>query len=758
MKNLTLSLFTIFALFNTQAQDLFKEVSEAYENGQPKYIDYLEMENLNRVKRELFNEAGDLIFSMSYNPETGLPDGEFFDLVNKGSFDNGVLNCEDCILVLANSPAVFTYNKDVKNTILEYGNIRNGRWVGEVNRYYQNERTIQGIDWDQTRAMVAAGAWVGYREVVNYGTGDFEKVLYRKYNYNENGLLDGEINLGYAKLNFENGIIKSYVAYDDKNLVIDSLSNSSKIWIVNYKVVKNYGFIVFKDIEEFNPPNYDYDRTINYVIYPDSIAEPLIAVGGVNYYSSKENFKSRHLQSGNLKIGLDQNGMYTEHATASFDAIIKYSYNFNGYYEYHFREGSNGKFFQDLYHYVMYPEKFTLQVFDCGNFEHSESYLGRIHFVLFLKSLAQKNGQPIEFNGNKEDDIGKNYFLKYLKFPNAENINFDFYQGSEVKYEDWSVKLNFIKRNGRYYYLQNDFFTEVISLSDYFIACKESIENKATEIQEIWVWDKMQKEYTQVNFDKLILESNKLNENISENSLKRTLTYFDLTSFEQWTKYYFGIPWDQSALYNFKNQVNEIVNLYNKENEKFEFVKDSLLSSEINRRALVIDSIIPRYLKYENNLIELAEAYNLSNKKGQNIIQLYNKIDNMYTGGSYQYSKEMGNYQFIWAFDLLLALQESILNILNDNEKTKIIAKELDSGSFLDQLSGTRMYYQKQVKPTTIFNQYQTGNPPYFQDWCLNCTYSPSGFEFPNPIVELIIGKHIFFTNQGEPRYKHSMF
>ena len=118
--------------------------------------------------------------------------------------------------------------------------------------------------------------------------------------------------------------------------------------------------------------------------------------------------------------------------------------------------------------------------------------------------------------------------IKYLKFPNAENIDFEPKDkwGSTLSAENWEVKLNFTKQNESrddegnfipttYNYRYVDFFSEVISLSDFFTACKESIDNKATEIQEIWVWDKIQKEYIQVNFDKLILESNKLDERIS---------------------------------------------------------------------------------------------------------------------------------------------------------------------------------------------------------------------------------------------------
>jgi hypothetical protein len=77
--------FLFFLFYNFSfSQDYLKEVSKTFENGQPMFIDYLDIEDLKKVKTDMFNENGDKIFSISFNKENGMPDGEFFDLINKG--------------------------------------------------------------------------------------------------------------------------------------------------------------------------------------------------------------------------------------------------------------------------------------------------------------------------------------------------------------------------------------------------------------------------------------------------------------------------------------------------------------------------------------------------------------------------------------------------------------------------------------------------------------------------------------------------
>jgi uncharacterized protein YfcZ (UPF0381/DUF406 family) len=66
-----------------------------------------------------------------------------------------------------------------------------------------------------------------------------------------------------------------------------------------------------------------------------------------------------------------------------------------------------------------------------------------------------------------------------------------------------------------------------MSYTDFIIACKEIIENKETEIQEIFVWNNIAKRYDKVNFSKLIdIVSNsqeKLNSKLNEMTQKLIL-------------------------------------------------------------------------------------------------------------------------------------------------------------------------------------------------------------------------------------------
>ena len=65
---LLLSIVFILSSITIYSQELLKEVSKTFDNGQPMYIDYVEMENLKKVKTEMFNEDGKLIFSMENFP------------------------------------------------------------------------------------------------------------------------------------------------------------------------------------------------------------------------------------------------------------------------------------------------------------------------------------------------------------------------------------------------------------------------------------------------------------------------------------------------------------------------------------------------------------------------------------------------------------------------------------------------------------------------------------------------------------------
>jgi len=471
MKKIKILLLLVsFCVFQSNGQDLLKEITKTFENGKPMFIDYLEMEDLKKVKTEIFNEYGTLIFSVQFNKDTGKYDGEFYDLINKGYFKDGVLNCNNCMLVEANKPSVYTYNHDRQNTLVTKGNVVNGRLTGKVERYTLHEETYRKVDWESTRRYVDAGAGSGFRDVKTYRTGQFNKTQLKTFNYNSNGVLDGEQIFKYkngevrrAKLNFKNGIAKSKVTYDSNNLIIDSLFNENKIWKINKKFVKNDGFLMFSGLQE----NWTGDYSVEYHKsgFYEKSKEPvdkLILLGGT------QKIGERPFDTGGVPSGLNDNGLFTRHETLSigdvFDEVL----------------------FSKIYNYLI---NFDMDLFkglnDAAILGWNDRY-GRWDFTGFdpfiLTNEFLDNGLTNPFNS----------FIKEKKLWEEKDINFN----NRLGYKNGKRMLTFSS--------PSDFFINFISLKDFLISSKELIENNIVEIQKIYVWDSVLKKYALFDFDKLI--------------------------------------------------------------------------------------------------------------------------------------------------------------------------------------------------------------------------------------------------------------
>ena len=522
MKNKILLLLVSFCVFQSNGQDLLKEITKTFENGKPMFIDYLEMEDLKKVKTEIFNESGTLIFSVQFNKDTGKYDGEFYDLINKGYFKDGVLNCNNCMLVEANKPSVYTYNHDRQNTLVTKGNVVNGRLTGKVERYTLHEGSYSKVDWESTRKYVDAGAGSGFRDVKTYRTGQFNKTQLPTFNYNSNGVLDGEQVFEYKygemrrqKLNFENGIVKSRVTYDSNNLIIDSLFNENKIWKINKKFVKNDGFLVFSGLSKYSNAGFEGYSVefinLNYYRSKELISDwerneasdgdkfedyygatdnnGIIPLGGSHVFSWEE-FLSRNvydrektIKTGGPKLGLDANGLYSISLKGMFDNIIYYdleqtnSYN-SGKSDFYYADNSSRKknLLVLIYNYLINRMDDNLsQKF--YSYDYAETNNSLVTFVNALSSdhyLEQKS--PIA--------LRKNSFKKHVKSKNLPWI-----RESE---------------KSRSFVTLDSFFTNIISMTDYLKACKESIDNNETEIQYLMIWNSVNKKYDKVDFDKLI--------------------------------------------------------------------------------------------------------------------------------------------------------------------------------------------------------------------------------------------------------------
>lgn len=508
MKILKISILLIFISFNSFSQSYLKEISKTFNNGSPMFIDYLEPDNLKKVKTEIFDESGRKIFSIQFNPNTGLPEGEFFDLINKGFFKEGVLTCYNCLLVDSNSPNVFTYNYNKMNTRVTQGDVINGYLVGKVQYKSFAEDTYRGIDYESSRRYVAAGAGVGFRDVVTYKTGNFKEYNLGNDYLNAKGVREDEsiINFGngYAKLTFKNGIIKKYVAYDSKNISIDSLSNESPIWKINYKFVKNDGFIVFKDINSFsNPIGNDRLDYRNYIkIRHDKDKMEIIPIGGIQTYIyelENQYFQGSYVNGGGVKLGLDNNGFFSINMLGFFDNVSYYNVNVN-YSSNDSDDSPNLRnpnranrspvtqddviettaIFKHIYDYLFNKKinEFDVRIYTEDN-ECNATLDNNLKFIVNALNSNSINENPKLITSQNRNILTSKYnpFQKYLK-----NSNYNTYKNAKII--------------GSYKYITlGDFFDQYISLSDFLFASKESIDKGYSEIQELWIWDSFLKKY-----------------------------------------------------------------------------------------------------------------------------------------------------------------------------------------------------------------------------------------------------------------------
>ena len=489
---LFLSIVFILSSITIYSQELLKEVSKTFDNGQPMYIDYVEMENLKKVKTEIFNEDGKLIFSIQFNPETGLPDGKFYDLINKGFFKNGVLTCYKCMLVDSNSPSVFTYNYNRQNTKITKGDIINGRFVGQIKYSAFSEGTYNKVDWNSTKRYVAAGAGIGFRDVKTYRTGVFKKYEKGATTYNSNGQIEGNYTRGRIYYSVKNGLIKSYVKKDKSGLVVDSLSNNNELWKINYKWRKNDGYIVFdnpnnlggyfispnfrdkkfKEDWERNPRNDDKElgpTNINAVIIigGNSIFE--YDEGNLNIYQFK-----KEINSGGRPSILDSNGIYS----------INRDY--------------QGSLYESLFFDVRkYP-------FDHSLTSNRESNLFTLVYNFLINNsnnIFQEEIEDLTYIMTLMWDDGNSPFKKYLK------INFE--PSPEWGYHNQKKIYSVLdSRPGRIaaerFIVAKDFFSRMITMPDYLKAISESFSSESTEMQELIVWNYKTKKYDLVDFENLI--------------------------------------------------------------------------------------------------------------------------------------------------------------------------------------------------------------------------------------------------------------
>lgn len=298
MRHTLLILFIFLNSIDLFSQS-FKEVLSFHENGKPRTVSY-KNENLELVKTNEYDDTGKLLSEFNYDPVTKLRNGKFFDINNKGFYDQGMLNCFDCTLIFGNeSSSGFKW----------FGDFTNGKPRGEISIYKINK--IQRLQYDPRTSYLLSyesKSRISYSSYVN--TGETTEEFIMKLNYNENGELDGIVKPNNnTEIIFNNGFIEGIIKYEDKNrsYVKDSIFIENKIWKQNGSYVKNKGLPIFQ-YREFKNPTYVSYETINYdnfykkddtFVILDQNNENLLDNYGVFSIIDKVNTKSFNIESKN---------------------------------------------------------------------------------------------------------------------------------------------------------------------------------------------------------------------------------------------------------------------------------------------------------------------------------------------------------------------------------------------------------------------------------------------------------------------------
>ena len=256
--NLSICITLLFQSNNLYSQSL-KEVIEFHENGQPNFENVKNLDfKITRVNTYDIN--GKLIEFTTYNPDTGIKDGEFKQGSNKGFYDNGKLNCQYCTIVTEEG-----YNSQI---VFE-GEFKNGKPYGKIKVYSLVEKTrLQSDSYTSYLLSLNMNRRINYSTYVGTGLYDKEKI-YDLY-FNEKGRLEGDFKISnYTNIIFKNGQIQELYTLNEQNKSIykDSIGRNFKILKIENRYHKNIGWL---DKLSWN----DYRGETNVeLVYPDIMNE-----------------------------------------------------------------------------------------------------------------------------------------------------------------------------------------------------------------------------------------------------------------------------------------------------------------------------------------------------------------------------------------------------------------------------------------------------------------------------------------------------
>ena len=239
---------------------LLKEIVSFYDNGKPKNINY-KNQSLKLVKTQEIDLDGEVISEYNYNTTNGKRNGDFYNLLTKGYYDNGVLNSESYIENIES-------NDSNTEGIFWKGKVKNGRPVGKVEVYKLDEdfevtrRLNVGIS---TQMSMSVGYKLRYYDNKYKSKGTFTKSHLTTLFYNENGNLNGiqKIN-NKTELYYVNGKLKGYVIKNNglNNISRDSVFRENEIWKINNVFRKNNGFSPKVLWNEFKPHKIQFNGSM----------------------------------------------------------------------------------------------------------------------------------------------------------------------------------------------------------------------------------------------------------------------------------------------------------------------------------------------------------------------------------------------------------------------------------------------------------------------------------------------------------------
>jgi hypothetical protein len=258
--------------------NIIKEIRNYHSNDNEQFVVY-KNQNLEVIKEELFDYNGKMLSSYNIDPVTKKKHGDFIDVPNSGTYNQGKLTCESCSLVVKRRS--YGYN----DFVVLKGDFLDGKPMASIEVYEISIRTkepqnnwpangenpvlrnllslpmpqqIQYLNLYKLKSQP-------YSNNASYVDAWYNQEYKLTLKYNKEGELDGKIRINnYSDLFFEKGVLQGFTTKDRnvKNVLNDSVFSKDEIWKVDNVFMKNTGWLVYfywglNDLSSFKFSPYD---------------------------------------------------------------------------------------------------------------------------------------------------------------------------------------------------------------------------------------------------------------------------------------------------------------------------------------------------------------------------------------------------------------------------------------------------------------------------------------------------------------------